>query len=64
MSDQRKKGERLPQGAPRRLTDARCAWRGMDAAQRREFLAWIDPENSDDIGEYLEAIDDKKQAAR
>ena len=31
----------LPDGAPRRLSDGRNAWRKMDEAQRAEFLSWI-----------------------
>lgn len=33
----------LPDGAPRRLSDGRNAWRKMSDAQRAEFIAWIDP---------------------
>lgn len=33
----------LPAGDPRRLTDARCAWRKMTDEQRVEFLAWALP---------------------
>jgi len=25
-----------------RMTDAKCAWRGMDEEQRAEFLLWLD----------------------
>ena len=42
MTDQRVKGARLPKGAPRRMTDAKCAWCGMDKEQRAEFLLWLD----------------------
>ena len=33
----------LPDGAPRRLSDGRNAWRKMSDAQRAEFIAWINP---------------------
>ena len=42
-TEDRQKGDPLPKGAHRRLTDARCAWRGMDDDQRAEFLAQILP---------------------
>lgn len=31
----------LRDGHPRRMSDARNAWRKMSDAQRRQFLAWI-----------------------
>jgi hypothetical protein len=31
----------LAEGHPRRLTDARCAWRKMSPEQRGEFLNWM-----------------------
>lgn len=31
----------LEPGNPRRLSDARCAWRKMTLEQRAEFLAWV-----------------------
>ena len=34
----------LPDGAPRRLSDGRNAWRKMSAEQRRTFLAFIAPD--------------------
>jgi hypothetical protein len=39
----RKKRDPLPEGDPRRLTDARCAWKHMTDDQREEFLAWVLP---------------------
>ncbi len=40
-TDGREKGEPLRKGDPRRLSDARCAWRKMTETQRQEFLAWV-----------------------
>lgn len=37
----RKKRDPLPAGDPRRMTDARCAWRKMDEEQRAKFLLWL-----------------------
>ena len=39
----RQKGDPLPAGDPRRLTDARCAWRKMTEEQRKTFLDWLLP---------------------
>jgi hypothetical protein len=30
----------LAEGNPRRLIDAKCAWRGMSPEQKVEFMAW------------------------
>ena len=40
----------LPKGHPRRPTDARTAWRGMDDVQRKEFLRWIQGAAPEDQG--------------
>jgi hypothetical protein len=31
----------LEAGNPRRMTDAKCAWRKMTDAQRYEFMSWL-----------------------
>lgn len=31
----------LPDGAPRRMSDGKNAWRKMNSRQRSEFLTWI-----------------------
>lgn len=41
MTD-RKKRDPLPEGDPRRMTDARCAWRKMTDAQREAFVEWVE----------------------
>ena len=35
----------LPDGAPRRMSDAKTAWRKMTPSQRLEFVAWAMPES-------------------
>ena len=39
----RNKRDPLPAGDPRRLTDARCAWRKMSREQREVFVRWLLP---------------------
>ena len=34
----------LPDGAPRRMSDGKNAWRKMNDQQRRDFLAWLPEE--------------------
>ena len=41
------KGAPLPSGDPRRLSDARCAWRKMTDLQRRAFLRWINEQETE-----------------
>ncbi len=43
----RKLRDPLEAGNPRRLTDARCAWRKMTRAQREEFIRWLLPAAQD-----------------
>lgn len=44
----------LGDGHPRRLADARNAWRKMSAAQRAAFLEWLSAGNPDaDTAEEL-----------
>lgn len=43
----RKDAAVLADGHPRRMSDARNAWRKMDPSQRMVFICWlIDPDNS------------------
>jgi len=35
------KAKALPDGHPRRMADAKNAWRKMDSGQREAFLVWI-----------------------
>ena len=36
----------LPDGAPRRMSDGKNAYRKMNAEQRRQFLCWISDQDS------------------
>lgn len=40
-NDGQEKRAPLAKGHARRMTDARCAWKNMDAEQRAAFLRWL-----------------------
>jgi len=38
-----RKTKTIPEGHPRRMSDAKNAWRKMTERQRADFIDWIDP---------------------
>lgn len=48
--DGAEKREPLPSGDPRRMTDAKCAWRKMTPEQRSRFLLDVGAERTENDG--------------
>lgn len=51
----------VPEGHPRRMSDAKNAWRKMTDEQRVRFLCWLDQEEDCGLIEDIHTTDYAKQ---